>query len=87
LRVIKVVVEDNVGRAGGGRVGPGQRHLEEGSYLRLKDFLYHSTLGLRVIKTKQKVIVQDDVGREGGGRVGPGQRHLKGAAVPRRAGI
>ena len=25
---------------------------EEGSYLRLIDFLYHSTLGLRVIKKK-----------------------------------
>jgi len=27
---------------------------EEGSYLRLIDFVYHSTLGLRVIKKKKK---------------------------------
>jgi len=27
---------------------------EEGSYLRLKDFVYHSTLGVRVIKKKKK---------------------------------
>jgi len=27
---------------------------EEGSYLRLIDFLYHSTLGLRVMKKKKK---------------------------------
>ena len=27
---------------------------EAGSYLRLIDFVYHSTLGLRVIKKKQK---------------------------------
>jgi len=26
--------------------------IEEGSYLRLIDFVYHSTLGLRVIKKK-----------------------------------
>jgi len=29
--------------------------LEAGSYLRLIDFLYHSTLGLRVIKKKKKM--------------------------------
>jgi len=29
---------------------------EEGSYLRLIDFLYHSTLSLRVIKKKKKKI-------------------------------
>jgi len=28
---------------------------EEGSYLRLIDFVYHSTLGLRVIKKKKTV--------------------------------
>ena len=28
---------------------------EEGSYLRLIDFVYHSTLGLRVIKKKKKL--------------------------------
>jgi len=28
---------------------------EAGSYLRLKDFVYHSTLGLRVIKKKKTV--------------------------------
>jgi len=28
---------------------------EAGSYLRLIDFVYHSTLGLRVIKKKKKV--------------------------------
>jgi len=28
---------------------------EEGSYLRLIDFVYHSTLGLRVITKKKKV--------------------------------
>ena len=28
---------------------------EEGSYLRLMDFVYHSTLGLRVIKKKKKI--------------------------------
>jgi len=27
---------------------------EDGSYLRLIDFVYHSTLGLRVIKKKKK---------------------------------
>ena len=27
---------------------------EAGSYLRLVDFVYHSTLGLRVIKKKKK---------------------------------
>jgi len=27
-----------------------------GSYLRLIDFVYHSTLGLRVIKTKKKIV-------------------------------
>jgi len=27
---------------------------EAGSYLRLMDFVYHSTLGLRVIKKKKK---------------------------------
>ena len=27
--------------------------FEEGSYLRLIDFVYHSTLGLRVIKKKR----------------------------------
>ena len=27
---------------------------EVGSYLRLMDFVYHSTLGLRVIKKKKK---------------------------------
>ena len=35
-----------------------------GSYLRLIDFVYHSTLGLRVIKKKRKstsVRVHDDV--------------------------
>jgi len=32
------------------QVGP-----EAGSYLRLIDFVYHSTLGLRVIKKKKKV--------------------------------
>ena len=31
---------------------------EAGSYLRLIDFVYHSTLGLRVIKKKKKVRVQ-----------------------------
>ena len=28
---------------------------EAGSYLRLIDFVYHSTLGLRVIKKKKKI--------------------------------
>jgi len=28
---------------------------ETGSYLRLIDFVYHSTLGLRVIKKKNKI--------------------------------
>ena len=35
---------------------------EEGSYLRLIDFVYHSTLGLRVIKKKEEVC-QLDVGQ------------------------
>jgi len=30
---------------------------EEGSYLRLIDFVYHSTLGLTVIKKKKKNLV------------------------------
>ena len=29
---------------------------EAGSYLRLIDFVYHSTLGLRVIKKKEKAM-------------------------------
>jgi len=33
---------------------------EAGSYLRLIDFVYHSTLGLRVIKKKKKVINKED---------------------------
>ena len=32
---------------------------EAGSYLRLKDLLYHSTLGLRVIKKKKEPIVEN----------------------------
>ena len=32
---------------------------EEGSYLRLTDFVYHSTLGLRVIKREEEVHVVD----------------------------
>jgi hypothetical protein len=31
---------------------------ETGSYVRLIDFVYHSTLGLRVIKKKKKVQVE-----------------------------
>jgi hypothetical protein len=42
---------------------------EAGSYLRLKDFVYDSTLGLRVIKRKQKscgiVMTQLERGRFG----------------------
>ena len=34
---------------------------EEGSYLRLIDFVYHSTLGLRVIKREKVPVVGDDV--------------------------
>ena len=30
---------------------------EDGSYLRLVDFVYHSTLGLRVIKKKKKHVI------------------------------
>jgi len=30
-------------------------HFKAGSYLRLKYFVYHSTLGLRVIKKKKKL--------------------------------
>jgi len=41
---------------------------EFGSYLRLIDFVYHSTLGLRVTKTKKKKIEKmlrvDDAGTE-----------------------
>ena len=29
---------------------------EAGSYIRLMDFVYHSALGLRVIKTKKKAV-------------------------------
>jgi len=29
---------------------------EAGSYLRLIDFVYHSTLGLRVIKKEERVV-------------------------------
>jgi len=36
---------------------------EAGSYLRLIDFVYHSTLGLRVIKKEKKEL--------SGGRAGP----------------
>jgi len=32
------------------------RGSEGGSYLRLIDFVYHSTLGLRVIKKKKKTL-------------------------------
>ena len=41
---------------------------EAGSYLRLIDFVYHSTLGLRVIKKKKKS------GAHGGGALVPGAR-------------
>ena len=34
---------------------PDLHSSEEGSYLRLIDFVYHSTLGLRVIKKKKKI--------------------------------
>jgi len=36
---------------------------EAGSFLRLMDFVYHSTLGLRVIK--KKVLPGETVGRKG----------------------
>jgi len=35
---------------------------EEGSYLRLIDLVYHSALGLRVIKKKKKYLHEDDAG-------------------------
>ena len=35
---------------------------EAGSYLRLIDFVYHSTLGLRVIKKKMKVTLSSVLG-------------------------
>ena len=35
--------------------GVGVRGSEEGSYLRLIDFVYHSSLCVRVIKKKKKV--------------------------------
>ena len=38
---------------------------EAGSYLRLIDFVYHSTLGLRVIKKKHKGLFVADVGQTG----------------------
>ena len=36
---------------------------EAGSYLRLIDFVYHSTLGLRVIKKKKNTLVAVTVSR------------------------
>ena len=41
---------------------------EAGSYLRLIDFVYHSTLGLRVIKKRREVCVR---GAEGGEKILP----------------
>jgi len=37
---------------------------EAGSHLRIIDFVYHSTLGLRVINQNKKVRVLDPVGRD-----------------------
>ena len=39
------------------RVGGQCSDSEAGSYLRLIDFVYHSTLGLRVIKKKKRGLV------------------------------
>jgi len=36
---------------------------EAGSYLRLIDFVYHSTLGLRVIKKKKKYLLSAEASR------------------------
>jgi len=52
------------------------------SYSRLIDFVYHSTLGLRVIKKKKKTCL------EGAALIPPRVEELqKCAAVPRRARI
>jgi len=45
---------------------------EAGSYLRLIDFVYHSTLGLRIIKKMKKDAVREDA---------PGWRRSGAAAV------
>ena len=41
---------------------------EAGSYLRLIDFVYHSTLGLRVIKKKNRKIGVEGIGEDDGQR-------------------
>ena len=48
-------------------IGPGQMcsGSEAGSYLRLIDLVYDSTLGLRVIKKKKTVPEEGTVGVEG----------------------
>jgi len=52
---------------------------EAGSYLRLIDFVYHSTLGLRVIKKKKKSVPPDRVFamRSNAGRKLLGERQFK----------
>ena len=50
---------------------------EEGSYLRLIDFVYHSTLGLGVIKKKQNTIFLNTYSMFGASPL-PGLRNVKG---------
>ena len=47
------------------------RGSEAGSYLRLIDFVYHLTLGLRVIKKKKKDLGRPGLLRDGVPRTGP----------------
>ena len=56
-------------RGGGGSKCSGS---EAGSYLRLVDFVYHSTLGLRVIKTRRKHAIATT-----GLKSGPAFAHLE----------
>jgi len=70
---------------------------EAGSYLRLKDFVHHSTLGLRVIRKKKKNLGDENVvEKRGVVQPCPSDRvravrllalALACAAVPRRARI
>ena len=53
---------------GGASLGSAERLLEAGSYLRCIDLVYHSTLGLRVIKKKKKL---------GGSRLGCAPRRVR----------
>jgi len=55
---------------------------EAGSYLRLTDFVYHSTLGLRVIKKKRRVSTAAAPPRNSGGPPVNGRRRARWKPYP-----